>query len=65
MLSLQFEIICSMAKEKFIEAAGVKVNNLKNVDVTIPRNKFVVIIQEYIVWILPKSWTIVRRIKLR
>lgn len=43
MLSLQFEIICSMAKEKFIEAAGVKVNNLKNVDVTIPRNKFVVI----------------------
>ncbi|MCH5216569.1 MAG: excinuclease ABC subunit A, partial [Muribaculaceae bacterium] len=32
-----------MSEGKFINIKGAKVNNLKNIDVTIPRNKLVVI----------------------
>ncbi|NLD21979.1 MAG: hypothetical protein GX664_05835, partial [Bacteroidales bacterium] len=32
-----------MKKEKQIELKGVRVNNLKNIDVIIPRNTFTVI----------------------
>ena len=32
-----------MSEQKFIEAKGVRVNNLKNIDVTIPRGSFTVI----------------------
>jgi len=34
---------CKLAKQDYIEIKGARVHNLKNIDVKIPRNKFVVI----------------------